>query len=78
MSDQLDLNPEARRKCVSDLYGHSPRPVPAYLTGYWILGVLREEQRDPKFARAHEVRDPRVGGLLRFGDGTSKLREREQ
>src|SRR5262249_31689362 len=44
--DQLDLNPETRRKCISDLYDHSPRVLAAYLTGYWIFGVLREKQRD--------------------------------
>jgi hypothetical protein len=29
------------------------------------------------FASAHEVGDPRIGNLLRFGDWTSKLSERE-
>ena len=59
---------------MSDLYSHNPRLVPAYLTGYWILGVLREEQRNPKFARAHEVRDPRVADLLRLGEDLSTRR----
>jgi hypothetical protein len=59
----LDLNPETRRNRVSDLYDHSPGVLPTYFIGYWILRILRQEQRDPKFARAHEVRNPRVGCL---------------
>ncbi len=65
--DQLDLNPKTRRKCVSDLYGYSPRPVPTYRTGYWIPGVLRQGQRGPKFARAHESPLRWAGWSARLG-----------
>jgi hypothetical protein len=33
---------------------------------------------DANFASAHEIGDPRIGDLLRFGDCTSKLNEREE
>jgi hypothetical protein len=78
ISDQLDLNPETRRKCLSDLYSYSPRPNPAYFSGDWILGVQSEMQSDPNSSGLDDVRNPRVGGLLRFGNGTSKLSEREE
>jgi hypothetical protein len=68
----LKLNPETRRKRVSDLHVHSPRSRPAYLTGCWILDELREEQRDAKFACAHEVGDPRIGDLLRVRDSRTQ------
>jgi len=35
-------------------------------------------QRDPNSPGLDEVRNPRVGGLLGFGNGTSKLSEREE
>jgi hypothetical protein len=74
----LDFNPETRREFAGDLGGHCARSVPAYLTGYWILRVLRAHQRDPNFASLHKIGDPRVSRLLRSGNGTSKLSEREE
>jgi hypothetical protein len=35
-------------------------------------------QRDPNSPGPDEVRNTRVGGLLRFGNGTNKLSEREE
>jgi hypothetical protein len=33
---------------------------------------------DANFAGLYEIGDPRIGDLLRFGDCTSKLSEREE
>ena len=73
MLDRHALNTKAFSKCAHDVDWPASQ-----LAGYRVLAVLREVQRDPNFASAHEIGDPRIGDLLRFGDCTSKLNEREE
>ena len=63
MLDEHELDPDAGRKRASHLCPHALQ-----LTGDWIFGVLTGEQRNPNFAGAHQVSDPRVWSLLRMGD----------
>src|SRR5258706_382758 len=61
-----------RAASARELYSHSPRPSPPYLTGCRILDVPREEQREANFAGAHEIGDPRIGRLLGLGGRHSR------
>jgi hypothetical protein len=63
MLDEHELDPDAGRKRASYLC-----PDALQLTGDRILGVLRGEQGNPKFAGAHQVSDPWVWRLLRMDD----------
>src|ERR1700682_2238832 len=50
-----------RRECASELYSNSLQ-----LSGFRILAVEEgRKQRDPDLAGAHEVSNPRVGGIRR-------------
>jgi hypothetical protein len=60
MFDEHDLDSDASRKRASHVCPHAFQ-----LTGDWIFGVLPGEQRNPNFARAYQVSDPRVWSLLR-------------
>jgi hypothetical protein len=55
---------EARRERATDFQTKDSRPNPPYLTGFGILGVLRQEQSNPNLAALHEVGDPWVETLL--------------
>jgi hypothetical protein len=69
--DRQALNTEACPMCANEVDWPTLQ-----LTGYCILTVLREEHRHPNFADSHEVRNPRVGGLLRIGDACQRSGER--
>jgi hypothetical protein len=63
ISDAREREPkssEASGKSARKLHGHDPSPKRPQLAGCRVLGVLRRKQRNPDFARLHEVRDPRV------------------
>ena len=64
MPDQLELDPETRRQRLRDGHDHGPGRVSVDLAGDRIIEELRQMQ--PDFARANDVRDPRVGRLLRL------------
>ncbi len=63
MLDQHELDPEAGPKGASHVCPHALQ-----LTGDWIFGVLTGEQRNPHFAGAHQIRNPRIRRLLGIGD----------
>src|SRR6202171_5829799 len=49
-----------RRECASELYSNSLQ-----LSGFRILAVEEgRKQRDPDLAGAHEVGNPRIGGIM--------------
>ena len=73
-----ELNAEMPGKCARCFDPHAPE-----LPGRRVLDVLRQKQADADLPRARQVcacqlRDPRVGRLLRLGGGRSKLRACKQ
>ena len=68
-----ELNADMPGKCSRCFDPHAPE-----LPGRRVLDVVRQKQADANLPCAGQVRDPRVGHLLRLGGGNSKLSECKQ
>ena len=78
MPDQQDLSPDPRAECASNVEKNDPHRSRLRLTRLRILCVHDRVHPDANFAGLDEIGDSCIRHLLRFGDCTSKLSEREE
>jgi hypothetical protein len=78
MPDQQDLSPDPGPECASNVEKNNPHRGRLRLACLRILCVHNGVYPDANFAGLYEIGDSSIGDLLRFGDCSSKLSEREE
>ncbi len=77
MPDQDDLDADPRGDCAGNIVKNDPHRGGLRLTRLRILCVHNGVYPDADFAGLYQVSDSRIGHLLRCGDCTGKLSERD-